>query len=285
MVPHPPLIIPEVGGGREKGISDTIAAYKRAAELLVSKKPETIVIISPHSVMYGDWFHISPFGGASGDFAQFRAPRVRLDVAYDTDFVSALGSEAKAEGFPAGTAGERDRKLDHGTLIPIYFLREACGGAPPYKFVRVGLSGLDLKTHYRLGALIKRVSEKLGRRTAVIASGDLSHRLLAEGPYGFAKEGPEYDARLMDVMGRAAFGELLDFDEGFCERAAECGHRSFTIMAGCFDGVKVKAERLSYEGPRRRLRVCTFLPRRARRRRSKGAERKQSACQARAGRY
>ncbi len=65
----------------------------------------------------------------------------------------------------------------------------------------------------------------------------------------------------MDVMGRAAFGELLDFDEGFCERAAECGHRSFTIMAGCFDGVKVKAERLSYEGPFGvGYGVCTFLP-------------------------
>ena len=51
----------------------------------------------------------------------------------------------------------------------------------------------------------------------------------------------------MDVCGRAAFGELFDFDEAFCERAAECGHRSFVIMAGALDGVAVNAEKLSHE--------------------------------------
>jgi AmmeMemoRadiSam system protein A len=51
----------------------------------------------------------------------------------------------------------------------------------------------------------------------------------------------------MDVMGRAAFGELFSFDEAFCDRAAECGHRSFVIMAGAFDGTAVTAERLSHQ--------------------------------------
>ena len=69
-----------------------------------------------------------------------------------------------------------------------------------------------------------------------MASGDLSHRLKPYGPYGLSKEGPEYDRRIMDVCGRGAFGELFDFDEVFCEKAAECGHRSFVIMAGALDG-------------------------------------------------
>ena len=87
-----------------------------------------------------------------------------------------------------------------------------------------------------------------GRNIAVIGSGDLSHKLKEDGPYGFQKEGPQYDDRIMDVMGRGDFGELFDFSEGFCEKAAECGHRSFVIMAGALDGLDVKAERLSYEG-------------------------------------
>lgn len=52
----------------------------------------------------------------------------------------------------------------------------------------------------------------------------------------------------MDVMGRGDFGKLLEFAEGFCEKAAECGHRSFVIMAGALDCLEVKAEPLSYEG-------------------------------------
>ena len=37
--------------------------------------------------------------------------------------------------------------------------------------------------------------------------------------------------------------------ENFCSQAAECGHRSFVIMAGALDQMKVKARKLSYEGP------------------------------------
>jgi len=51
-----------------------------------------------------------------------------------------------------------------------------------------------------------------------------------------------YDTKIMDVMGRAAFFELFDFPESLCSSAAECGHRSFLTMAGCFDGISVKQE-------------------------------------------
>lgn len=60
MVPHPPLIIPEVGGGEEKKIQKTIDAYRKAAQMISSLQPETIVLLSPHQIMYADYFHISP---------------------------------------------------------------------------------------------------------------------------------------------------------------------------------------------------------------------------------
>ena len=60
MVPHPPIILPEVGRGEEKKIRKTAEAYEKAALLAAELKPDTIVLISPHSVMYADYFHISP---------------------------------------------------------------------------------------------------------------------------------------------------------------------------------------------------------------------------------
>ena len=83
--------------------------------------------------------------------------------------------------------------------------------------MRIGLSGLPLTDHYRLGQIIARAVKDTDRRAVIIASGDLSHKLQEYGPYGFAKEGPEYDRRIMDVCGRGAFGELFDFEESFCE--------------------------------------------------------------------
>lgn len=245
MVPHPPLIIPDVGRGQEKAIQATINAYHKAAKKIASWKPDTVVVLSPHSIMYADYFHISPGTGARGDFGQFRAPQVKIQVQYDTELVEALSQEAEAREIPAGTMGERDSRLDHATMIPLWFLNHYY---TDYKTVRIGLSGLPLSQHYMLGQCIQKAAELCGRNIVVIGSGDLSHKLKEDGPYGFQKEGPEYDSRIMEVMGAAAFDQLFDFTEEFCDKAAECGHRSFVIMAGTLGRLAVKAEKLSHEG-------------------------------------
>lgn len=258
MVPHPPLIVPAVGKGGEKQIEATARAYEQVAEEIKTLKPDTLIITSPHSVMYSDYFHISPGDGASGSFRGFRAPGVRFTEKYDTALVERLCALADADGFPAGTLGERDNTLDHGTMVPLWFIRQKYSGG---ELVRIGLSGLPLTDHYRLGQYIARAAEETGKRAVFIASGDLSHKLQEYGPYGFAEEGPEYDRRIMDVCGRAAFGELFDFSESFCDKAAECGHRSFVIMAGAFDGLSVRATALSHQDVTGvGYGICTFYP-------------------------
>ena len=258
MVPHPPMIVPAVGRGSEEQIRATTRSYEQVAEEIAVLKPDTIIITSPHSVMYADYFHISPGKGARGDFGQFRASQVRFEEEYDTELVAAIAQAAGAQGFPAGVMGERERRLDHGTMVPLYFIRQRYQGG---KIVRIGLSGLPLSEHYRFGQIIREAVDRLGTRAVFIASGDLSHKLQDYGPYGFAQEGPQYDERIMDVCSRAAFGELFDFDETFCDRAAECGHRSFVIMAGALDGQAVKAKALSHEDVTGvGYGICTFKP-------------------------
>ena len=114
-------------------------------------------------------------------------------------------------------------------------------------FASAQLCEPDKQWRFQVPSYLKDYA-KIDRDVVIIGSGDLSHKLKEDGPYGFQKEGPEYDERIMDVMGRGAFGELFDFSEDFCDKAAECGHRSFTIMAGALDGLKVKTERLSHQG-------------------------------------
>ena len=258
MVPHPPMIIPAVGRGSESQITATIRAYEQAAEEIAELKPETIIITSPHQIMYSDYFHISPGRRAKGSFADFRASEVYFEEQYDEALVDRLAALAAERHFPAGTMGEKNPRLDHGTMVPLWFIRRKYTGG---KIVRIGLSGLPLTDHYTLGMMIREAVEAEGRRAVFVASGDLSHKLQKYGPYGFAPEGPAYDERIMDVCGRAAFGELFGFDETFCEKAAECGHRSFVIMAGAFDGVAVKAQKLSHEDVTGvGYGICTFYP-------------------------
>ena len=245
-VPHPPIIMPEIGRGEERKIAATDAAFREAARRCAQLKPDVIVVLSPHSVLYRDYFHISPGRHARGDFRAFGHPEVKIEADYDAELAAGIAAEAKKAGIAAGTMGERDAGLDHGTMIPLRYFFAQCGPVP---VVRIGLSGFSLLEHYRFGQAIARAADSLGRRAVIIASGDLSHKLKADGPYGFAPEGPRFDERVMDVLARADFGALLEFDPVFCEKAAECGHRSFVIMSGAFDGFDVKAEKLSYEGP------------------------------------
>lgn len=252
MVPHPPLIIPEVGRGDERGIQKTIDSYRQVSAAMEKLSPETVIITSPHSVMYADYFHISPGASAVGDMSRFRAPGVRVSVDYDQELVNIIARICDEKGFPAGIEGERDSSLDHATFIPLWFLENAyrtAGRKPDYKVVRIGLSGLPLEMHMSFGGILRDAVETAGRKTVFIASGDLSHRLTEDGPYGYNEMGPVYDRRIMDVMGRAAFSELLDFDDRLLSEAAECGHRSFTIMGGALAGQKFTPCVLSHEGP------------------------------------
>ena len=109
--------------------------------------------------------------------------------------------------------------------------------------------------------IIQKAVNKLNRKVVFVASGDLSHKLQEYGPYGFIKEGPEYDKKIMATMSKANFNELLEYEDLFLEKAAECGHRSFTIMAGTLDGINVKPTYLSHEDITGvGYGICTFYP-------------------------
>ena len=258
MVPHPPIALHEVGRGEEEKISNTLSAFRKASEEIRDARPETVIVLSPHALMYRDYFNVSSGKKAAGNMGRFRARNVSFDKAYDEEFTHELTELLNSEDFPGGTEYDNDKVLDHGTMVPLYFIRKAFKGG---KIVRLGLSALPYETHYRLGEIVQTAASNLNRRIVFVASGDLSHKLQEYGPYGFAKEGPEYDKRLMDVCSCADFGELFNFDEDFCCEAAECGHRSFLIMAGVLDGMSVKPTAYSHEDVTGvGYGICSFFP-------------------------
>ncbi len=243
-VPHPPLIVKEVGKGAEDEILETTKSYQKIAKEIANLKPETIIISSPHTTIYSDYFHISPGDSATGSFKSFGAPEVEFREEYDEELVRKIESICKRENFPAGTRGEKDKSLDHGTMVPLYFIRKEI---PKCKIIRVGISDLSLLKHYELGEIIKEAVNNLNRRVVYVASGDLSHKLQTYGPYGFNQDGPVYDKKIVEVLKEADFKELFNFSEELLENASPCGHPSFTMMAGALDKIKVKSEFLSHQ--------------------------------------
>lgn len=245
LTPHPPVLLPEVGKGQEREIAATDRAMRAAAAEVARWSPDVLIVASPHTILYGDYFHIAPGNGATGTMSAFSAPQVRIEAQYDISLRDEIVRRAQSAGLEAGTLGQRDPALDHGVLIPLYFLRKAGVDCP---IVRMGLSGFSALAHYRLGQCVSEAVEALGRHAVFVASGDLSHKLKSDGPYGFAPEGPVFDKAVTETMASGNFLQFLTMDPSLCERAAECGLRSFQMMAGALDGLSVAPQLLSHEG-------------------------------------
>ena len=102
LTPHPPVLLPEVGNGREREIAATGQAMRTAAAEVARWNPDVLIVASPHTILYGDYFHIAPGSGATGTMAAFGAPQVRLEVQYDAALRDEIVRRAEAAGLQAG---------------------------------------------------------------------------------------------------------------------------------------------------------------------------------------
>ena len=243
MVPHPPLIVKEIGKERINDIKETLDSYLEIAKEIGELKPDTIIISSPHAPLYSDYFYLPNEENAVGSFSSFGASEVKFNQKYDVELIKEIENISKEKNFPCGRIDSKE-SLDHGTMVPLYFINKYLSN---YNLVVVGLSGISLEANFEMGKIIKEACNNLNRRVVYVASGDLSHKLKEYGPYGFVKEGPIYDEKIIDVMSNARFDELLHFDLDLLDKAAECGHRSFIMMSGFLDGIKVKSKFYSHQ--------------------------------------
>jgi len=183
--PHPPIIIPEIGGSEIKKVTSTVLALKTAATDLAKAKPDKIVIISPHT--------------------------------------------------------------EHGFGVPLYYLGKGLDKNIPIEEILVTEYSYDY--YFNLGKEYGKKINSSKERVTVIASGDLSHVLLNDGPYGFNPAGPKLDKTIVDAVTNKKVESLLNIDINILENGAECGLRSILFLFGVFSGKKYSTRVLSYEGP------------------------------------
>ena len=243
MVPHPPLIVEEVGGDEIEQIKKTRDSYIKIAKEIGNLKPDTIIVSSPHAPFLRDYFYLPDGDYGKGSFERFGASNVKFNQKYDVPLIDEIERISKERNFPCGRLGYYE-SLDHGTMVPLYFINKYLSD---YNLVIIGLSDISLEANYEMGKIILEAVKNLDRRVVYVASGDLSHKLQEYGPYGFVPEGPIYDSKIMDVMSNAKFDELLNFDLDFLDKAAECGHRSFIMMSGFLNNTKVTPKFYSHE--------------------------------------
>jgi AmmeMemoRadiSam system protein A len=244
--PHPPIIVREVGQGREAVAQRTIDALEQVAGEIPVHRPETVLLMATHGPMNPGAFVLLTASAAQGDFARWGAPQVSFRFDTDTDLVAAIRHEAIRAELPVDAASRWNDGLDWSITVPLYYLRCGMGDAP---LTPMNISFLSAAKHFRFGQAVRQAIDRVGRRAVIIASADLSHRLSEDGPYGFDPAGPELDLRVREAVASWDVEALLTMDEGFRERAGDDAVSSISFLMGALDGLRVRPRVLSYEGP------------------------------------
>ena len=244
IAPHPPIMVPEVGRESIRDVVDSIEAMSELTKRLIDSGAESVILISPHAPLEADAFVAYEGPRVSGDFSHFNAPGTNFISLVDEELLGAIREAAAAEDYEVTTLPEHD--LDHGTAVPLYFLLH---NGWQGKVVTLGYSFLSNDDHLRFGSCIRKAVDKVGRRVAFIASGDLSHRLKPHAPAGYNPDAHVFDEQVVDALRSNDPQRIVRIDFNLRRLAGECGYRSMLVAIGASSDLPLSCEVLSYEAP------------------------------------
>ncbi len=249
IAPHPPLLIPEVGGKELKKVAGTANALRELGYGVLKSEAELLIIVSPHGTAYRDAVAVSESGTLAGDFNDFSRKEVKLSLDIDTQLAAFLKDELLKTKIAAAFFPCLPGKmpcLDHGAGVPLYYLNKQGVNLPGLHITPGFLSNEEL---FAFGRALRKAVKRRGVKTALIASGDLSHRLLPGAPAGYSPSGEEFDKLLIELLRDYRVSDILNLDSEMVEEAGECGLGSFIIMLGYLHGLQVTPKIMSYEAP------------------------------------
>ena len=244
ILPHPPVIIPAVGGARVKEVIKTKKALEEVGKRLKAKEIDSVVIITPHGNVSQVSIPVYVNHVFEGNLAYFGVDKPTFSFKGDAALANEIIKESKKQNIEVSHIGETF--LDHGVIVPLYYPMMASFKKP---IVPIALAFLPYKELYNFGETIRVASETMGKKVAVIASGDMSHRLAMDAPAGYSPEGKKFDEEIVRLVGSNDAEGIMNLDPGLIEAAGECGLRSIIILMGALKGLDVTPEVISYEGP------------------------------------
>jgi len=244
IAPHPPIMVPEVGGAASTEVRGSITAMAELTRRIIRSGAETVVLISPHAPLDPRAFVAYHSPTLYGDFANFRAANARVEFHLDEEMLEAITKSAAKQNYEVMKLA--DHSLDHGCAVPLYFLdRNGWSG----RIVVLGYSFLSNEDHLKFGGCIRSAVDRLGRPVAFVASGDLSHRLKPEAPAGYNPAAHRFDEEVVDAVQENSPDRIIDIDQELRHTAGECGYRSMLVALGVTAGLPRACEVLSYEAP------------------------------------
>jgi aromatic ring-opening dioxygenase LigB subunit len=235
--------VPGIGNREDLiAVKRGVRAMEELRHELELANPNTIVIISPHAPIERYSFGVNEERTLRGNLRNFGLDK-EFEFRNNPEIVKKIlyycwnNNEMPVHGF--------ESQLDHGALVPLYFLTR---NIKPH-LVHLSFSFMNLKMHFDYGEILGKLLSDYSGDVAIIASGDLSHRLTPGAPAGYSERGEEFDRTLVKLFENNEVNRILELKPDFTEEAGECGLRSFVMLLGMLKEKKYQFKKLSYEGP------------------------------------
>jgi len=241
---HAPIVIPDVGGDRGRECAETTEAMEKAAEALVTSSPDVLVILSPHTPRARQAWAIPNGARLTGSMTRFGAPQACVDLPFAAEAAELIHAAASAAGLSTWRSQAQD--LDHGAAVPLIFAQRAGWRG---KTVLIALPWEGKGQEGLMGQVLANAAEESGQVWAILASGDMSHRLIPGAPAGFHPEAKRFDACFVEIVAAGRYQELADIDPDLRELAAEDCVQTTLVAAAAGNWSTEGARFLNYEGP------------------------------------
>jgi len=244
LLPHSPLLIPEISRANYNFLQKTVAAYDEVSQKIKQFGLDTLIIISPHGPAQEDSFVINVAPAMEINFQDFgfipKKTILKGDVLLADKLKSALHPD-----IPLQLISENI--LDYGSAIPTYLLKNLLGD---FKIIVIyPAKNLKPEEYYNFGLKMQDVIRNSNKKIALIASGDLSHRLKKKSPGGYSPKGAKFDNKLIEYLNEptTAKENILKMDPNLIKEAAECGLKPILVLLGLLDNTIWDPEVLAYQ--------------------------------------
>jgi aromatic ring-opening dioxygenase LigB subunit len=243
---HAPIVIPPIGGGRAEQCAATSKAMQDAANSVAESNPDRVVVLDPHLICSADaYICVETRHAIRGSFKAFGRSDLTVDFPSDLNFHSHLVESAADRRFPVKVMEQQD--LDHGAMVPLWFLLEA-GYKGPVCVVGYPWRASP-ESHSDFGRFLRSACGGYKGKTAVMASGDLSHRLQQGAPSGYHPSAHLFDKYFVECVEAGELAKASQVPEDLSDLAAEDSSESMAIAAGAVGETSASAKVLSYEAP------------------------------------
>ena len=242
IVPHSPLLAPNIGKENLSRFALTLPALATLAASLKEAEPDAIIVLTAHGPKRASGFVANLSPRFISDLSAFGDLVTRFEFTGSISLPARLRERLEGQASLMLTTQEN---LDYAASIALSLVQ--VDDHTPVLPISAG--GVSLEAHAEFGRRLRDFILSEDRNIAVIAAADFSHRLSKQSPAGYSAKAKKLDQKIVELVSSGNIKEFSALGAEALTDAAIEDAGTVAMLLGALDGFNWPARVLSYEYP------------------------------------